>query len=221
MRPPPGYPFAGDIPARPPEPDPDGASSRAPDNPLAPLGVALMFAGAMMGVGFLLVAFLAQGRHVLLSPRALPAHPRVAPDDLMGDSIESALAPRSSAGGELVTPREVPVYPARVLEGCSTEDLALLEEGISMAVAHGAPLCGSDGDMAACVDVYEHSARVLAASLPASCAGPTRALELGASVTGARATPDAAQARAAALRSAFDGLMEALDRSRAGGATSL
>jgi len=113
--------------------------------------------------------------------------------------------------------RRVPVFPARFLEGCSARDLDMLEHGLSTAIGKGAPLY-NDGDIAGCVDVYDEAARDLQASLPPSCGGPVRALGEGRGTAGKLSQPTA---KAWALRDAFDGLIEIMDRSRTGGVPSL
>jgi hypothetical protein len=113
--------------------------------------------------------------------------------------------------------RNVPVFPARFLEGCSAGDLETIEKGLRATIGKGAPLY-NDGDIPGCVDTYEHGARDLESALPASCAGPLRALADGRAAAAKLTLPNG---RAWAYRDAFDGLIEALDRSRTTGVTSL
>ena len=71
MRPPPGYPFEGELRSRPP-PSPVAGEASDESGVTGPLGVAfiLAFAGAMMGAGFMLVALIL----VLALPRNIPGH---------------------------------------------------------------------------------------------------------------------------------------------------
>jgi hypothetical protein len=247
MRPPPGYPFVGDLPSRPPPP---GSRDQQRDVG-APLALALMVSGAMMGMGFILVGLLAaEARHHAGMPGAAP--PAVtAPDDFTRDTVEMPRAadPHDTSGGqsggaldsqagtqagaragaearaptgdvpevEPLAARDIPVFPARFLEGCSAADLTQVEESVSIAIAHGAPLY-NEGDPKGCGDVYEHTAEWLQAKLPAACEGPRKALSVAKANAGLGVGP---QARAWAFRDAFDGLIDVLDRSRSGGVGSL
>jgi len=218
MRPPPGYPFEGPLPSRPPPPSTTG--ERAKESPLGLAAFILAFSFAMTGLGFLLVALLAG--HLAAHAGDLAAggpasgfDPR-APDELRTlESMTHVVDSPSMLAPPM--PRNVPVHSVRFLEGCSGDDLDVLEEALGTAVARGAPLFNG-GDADACVAEYERAARSLESSLPASCRGPVESLA-AARATAAGLAP--ASARAWALRDAFDGLLEVIERSRAGGVSRL
>ena len=217
MRPPPGYPFVGDL------EEPAAAARRRAGGELGGRRrVRLAFAGAMTGAGFMLVALVAaEARH---SAAMVADGPQMS----LTPSVQ-AEAEASDADGPpsrvvdspvpLAPPNErnIPVFPARFLEGCSAHDLEAIERGARRRIAVGAPLY-NDGDVAGCVVAYEHAARELEAALPASCSGPVRALSEGRATAGKLALPGA---RAWAMRDAFDGLIEIMDRSRRSGVQNL
>jgi hypothetical protein len=217
MRPPPGYPFAGDLPSRPlPTSKTDAETQRRASS----LGL-VAFAGAMMGAGFMLVALVtAEARHAQLAQESV--HMSLAPSASSAEEAPEIVDTPSrvvDSPAPLPPPieRNVPVFPARFLEGCSAHDLDAIEHGLSTAIGRGAPLY-NDGDIVACADIYESAARDLEAALPASCGGPVHALADGRGTAGKLASPNA---RAWAMRDAFDGLIEIMERSRSGGVTNL
>jgi hypothetical protein len=177
----------------------------------------------MMGAGFMLVALVtAQSRHaaqaaqspLATSPMALSA------EDSLDDSAEPT-APRKVVDSPVQLPppitRNVPVFPGRFLEGCSAADLETIERVLSATIGKGAPLY-NDGDVAGCADAYDQGARDLEEALPPSCSGPTHALAESRAAASKLELPNG---RAWALRDAFDGLIEVLDRSRSSGVNSL
>jgi hypothetical protein len=175
-----------------------------------------MFAGAMMGAGFMLVGLMsAEARH----HRAVAAETAEMTVDTLEPSskeIDSRMVDTPTESPPPVV-RNVPVFPARFLEGCSAGDLDTVETVLTNVIGEGAPLYNS-GDVEGCADVYERGARELEAALPATCKGPQQALADG------RASANRighANGRAWALRDAFDGLIEVLDRSRAAGVSNL
>jgi hypothetical protein len=212
MRPPPGYPFVGPLQSRPPpkrDPEEEAVS------PLGLAGFVLAFAGGMAGIGFLLVA-------ILVSHVSPPGAALVAPQTTVASGSEGAAS--DGAKGRVVDaplvltpPRNVPIHPARFLEGCGAEDLDAIEESLNASIAHGAPLF-NDGDAAACVVEYVHDAQKLESTLPASCSGPRAALAEGRA---AATKVEPASAAAWAMRDAFDGLLEVIERSRVGGVSNL
>ncbi len=223
VRPPPGYPFAGDIPGR-PLPDEASEGRRSEQLQSAP-GAAfiLAFAGAMMGAGFMLVAVVStQARHAAeaaASPASTEApQMTLAPDE---DGPEDPATPSHVVDSPLpASPpieRNVPVHPVRFLEGCSAGDLETIERVLRATIEKGAPLY-NDGDVAGCAEAYERGVRELETGLPPSCGGPLRALAEGRAAAGKQSQPNG---RAWAFRDAFDGLIEILDRSRTSGVTSL
>ena len=211
MNPPPGYPFAGRLPSRPPAGVAGGALGLA--------GFMLAFAGSMAALGFLLVVVLvsqigppgtatpaARSRAVLeTSAHATP-----------GSGSDASLA--TSPLAEVVPPpRDVPVHPLRFLEGCGAADLDTLEAGLNAAIGRGAPLF-NDGDSPACVAEYVDAATGLESGLAASCQGPRRALRDARSTS---RSSGSATAGAWALRDTFDGLLDVIERSRMGGVGNL
>ncbi len=107
-----------------------------------------------------------------------------------------------------VVKRSVPFFELRVLDGCSKQDLDTVETRISDAIDKGAPLY-NDGDFAGCYATYESTARDLEHDVGKTCKGPGAALKTARDRASKRAT---AAERAWAMRDAFDGLLELLDR---------
>jgi len=180
----------------------------------------LAFAGTMTGAGFLLVALVAGHARgvVVMQPRHAGA--LVAPsDEAQLDSFGDPPRHVVDAPGTPPAPIEhsVPVYPARFLEGCSVADLDAMEEALTVAIAHAAPLY-NQGDATGAAERYERAARSLESALPASCHAPVAAL--GERRASAAALPSSG-ARAWALHDAFEGLLDAIERSRVGGVGSL
>jgi hypothetical protein len=109
--------------------------------------------------------------------------------------------------------RHVPNHPLRMLEGCSGANLATINEVIGEAIQVGAPLF-NDGNFAGCYHTYVGAALTLENQLPKTCAGPSKALASG------RKTADGLDhvgAQAWAMRDAFDGLLDVIERSQEGG----
>jgi hypothetical protein len=79
---------------------------------------------------------------------------------------------------------------------------------IARAVEVGAPLY-NDGNFAACYHVYEGAAADAERRLGSGCWGPKRALKAGRNKA-AKLSDSAAQAWA--MRDAFDGLMDVIER---------
>jgi S1-C subfamily serine protease len=112
---------------------------------------------------------------------------------------------RRRAGGPIV--RQVPEHDASLLEGCGDEQLVQIVSAIEGAIAVGAPLY-DDGHPDACFRIYQGAALDLIQRL-APGAGPARALDAGM----ARAADLAgAEAKAWAMRDAFDGLLDVIER---------
>jgi hypothetical protein len=104
--------------------------------------------------------------------------------------------------------RRVPQHPPSLLAGCTGADLVTIYERIGAAIEVGAPTYNS-GDFDGCYRIYERTAREIETALPPQCAGPTRALVEGRRRARGLATADA---RAWAMRDAFDGLLDVLER---------
>ncbi len=104
--------------------------------------------------------------------------------------------------------RHVPHHDPAILEGCSAEDVRVIGGGIGSAIGVGAPLYNA-GDFAGCYHMYEGTAADLERKLGATCAGPRGALRDGRKRAASLDTPGA---QAWAMRDAFDGLLEVIDR---------
>ena len=180
-----------------------------------------------MGGGFMLVALVAtQARHGAREvavdfpePNDRTRMPAIPTDDTPADTPSRVVDSPSPSSTPPPPPieRKIPVFPARFLEGCSPHDLDVIEHAVSAAIARGSPLY-NEGEVAACSEVYETAAGDLVAALPARCHGPIQALGDGRTAASRLVLPSA---RAWAMRDAFDGLVEAMDRSRAGGVSNL
>lgn len=106
--------------------------------------------------------------------------------------------------------RDVPTHDVAILDGCSSADLDLIERRIGQAIELGAPTYNS-GDFQGCFSTYERTARDLESRLPSSCKGPTAALAKGRAKA---ATQIRASDKAWAMRDAFDGMLDVIDRAR-------
>ncbi len=116
----------------------------------------------------------------------------------------TALAPpRNIAAAE----REIPDHPITILEGSSASGLETMMESIASAISVGAPAY-NQGNIEACYRVYRETARRLIAEHE-NCPGPRRALEQGLRRAAAKKDVDA---RAWAMRDAFDGLMAVMEK---------
>jgi len=104
--------------------------------------------------------------------------------------------------------RDVPVFQLRVLDGCSKHDLDLVESSIDDAISVGAPLY-NDGDFDGCYATYESAARTIERDVGKTCKGPANALKSGRERAKKRAT---AAESAWAMRDAFDGILDVMDR---------
>jgi hypothetical protein len=107
--------------------------------------------------------------------------------------------------------RHVPHHPLSLLAGCSPGDLQTVTDGIGDAIDVGAPLYNA-GNFAGCYHLYDGTASDLERKLPATCPGPSKALEDGR--RRAASLPDAGS-QAWAMRDAFDGLLELVQRASA------
>lgn len=104
--------------------------------------------------------------------------------------------------------RDVPIFQARILDGCSAGDLEKVDHQIEAAISIGAPLY-NDGDFAGCYATYEATAQSIERDVGKTCKGPAGALKDGRE----RAKKRASAAESAwAMRDAFDGLLDVIDR---------
>jgi hypothetical protein len=124
----------------------------------------------------------------------------------------SAIAPVSTTPGRTAAlppvSRHVPHHPASILDGCSHDDVSAVADGIDGAISVGAPLYNS-GNFAGCYHLYEGTAADIERKLSTSCVGPGRALETGRTRAASLGDPSA---QAWAMRDAFDGLVEVIER---------
>jgi serine protease Do len=120
---------------------------------------------------------------------------------------EAAETTRSTRNLPPVT-REVPHHRLSVLDGCSDSDLRTLVEGIDAAISVGAPLYNS-GNFAGCYHLYSGTAADLERRLSSACTGPVHALAAGRERAGSLDDPSG---QAWAMRDAFDGLLDVVER---------
>lgn len=104
--------------------------------------------------------------------------------------------------------RNVPEHPLSLLDGCGEGDLWLLRDELLYAISMGAPIY-DQGEFAACAFLYEGAAVDVERRLAPLCRGPRRALLAGRQAASSKR--DLAE-RAWALRDAFDGLIEVIER---------
>ncbi|MEP7123273.1 MAG: trypsin-like peptidase domain-containing protein [Byssovorax sp.] len=108
--------------------------------------------------------------------------------------------------------REVPHHDLKLLAGCSDGDLERAGRIIGEAIEVGAPVY-NEQHFAACYHVYEGAALDLEKRLPAACKGPKKAMHDGRARAGKLDDPSA---QAWAMRDAFDGLVEVIERKLGG-----
>jgi serine protease Do len=103
--------------------------------------------------------------------------------------------------------REVPHHELTLFEGCASEDIARIGEGIETAIESGAPLY-NDGNIEACYRIYTGAIRDIGRKVD-SCRAVKQALQDGVvRAEKLRGWKD----KAWALRDAFDGVLEAIRR---------
>jgi len=107
--------------------------------------------------------------------------------------------------------RRVPVYPTTMLVGAEDQELRVIAAAIGDAIHRGAPAYNA-GDIADCARIYAATAHAVMAQHP-TVEGATQALEAGLQRAQGLSDPDA---RAWALRDAFDGLLSVIERYLAG-----
>ncbi len=116
----------------------------------------------------------------------------------------SAGPPRPDA--DVAITRQVPIHEPSVLDGCDAAQMAVIAQGISEAIAVGAPLYNA-GNHEACYRVYEGTSMHL--EKDAACAGVRAAFTVG---LGRASTMVTFKEKAWALRDAFDGLLDVILR---------
>jgi hypothetical protein len=153
--------------------------------------------GAVLGV--VTVAETDEG----LAPLGVPwryLEPLLHQQQSMPLSVLKVDAPRRPA-------REIPEHPLSLLDGSSLSGLQATVAGLTAAIREGAPAY-NDGDIDRCVRVYQAAARGLLSTRD-DCPGVQRALAAGLARAEAASDVDA---RAWALRDAFDGLLIVIDK---------
>jgi serine protease Do len=104
--------------------------------------------------------------------------------------------------------RRVPHHAVSILQGCREDDLRELMGGIDGAIEVGAPLYNG-GNFAGCYHLYEGAAADIERKIGKSCPGAASALSAGRTRAASMATPSD---QAWAMRDAFDGLIEVVER---------
>jgi hypothetical protein len=125
------------------------------------------------------------------------------------DSVTlAALAKHEKRAQMPAVKRSIPHHPLSSLKGCAPERIALIAHAIENAIQVGAPLYNR-GDFASCYHVYEGAALDLERKLGQTCRSPQKALADGRKRA---ASLKASHAQAWAMRDAFDGLLEVIQR---------
>jgi hypothetical protein len=126
------------------------------------------------------------------------------------DGLLDAVARTNGGAVEARGPRrrQVPNHPLKLLDGCSRQDLAVVEEAIVSAIDIGAPLY-NQGNIEACFRVYEGAILNLLRNDEKGCRGAETALKKGLERAAGEKTYDD---KAWALRDAFDGVLDVIAR---------
>ena len=104
--------------------------------------------------------------------------------------------------------RNIPDHPVSFIAGCKSDDLASIAAEVQGAINKGAPIYNR-GDPETCFRLYEGAALRLVRDLPTACKGGRSALEDGIQrAAGIESFDD----KAWAMRDAFDGLLDVIDR---------
>lgn len=104
--------------------------------------------------------------------------------------------------------RDVPHFELAVLQGCKDAEVVTMIQVLENAVEAGAPLYNS-GNFAACYHVYEGASLDLERKIGPACKGPRKALADGRKRAAGLGDP---ASQAWAMRDAFDGLFDVLER---------
>lgn len=104
--------------------------------------------------------------------------------------------------------RNVPKHSLSLLDGCPREAIGRIVDSIQEAISVGAPLY-NDGQYASCYHVYEGAALDLERKLGRQCRKASRALAQGRQRAAALKEP---HEQAWAMRDAFDGLLDVIER---------
>ena len=130
------------------------------------------------------------------------------PSPLPFDAFNAMMRAEMQADSRPRIVREIPEHNLDIFSGCTATDLENVALGIASAIAAGAPLY-NQGNIAACYHIYAGAASDMERLLPAVCPGPSRALAAGRERASKLEDVDA---QAWAMRDAFDGLMNAIER---------
>jgi hypothetical protein len=104
--------------------------------------------------------------------------------------------------------RQVPKHALSLLQGCKAESIGLIAHSIQSAINVGAALY-NEGQYASCYHVYEGAALDLERKLGPKCQKASRALAAGRKRA---AGLSKSHEQAWALRDAFDGLLDVVER---------
>jgi serine protease Do len=103
---------------------------------------------------------------------------------------------------------QCPRLRSPLLDGCSKTDLDTVESHIQDAINIGAPLY-NEGNFDACYHTYDGTAEAIERITEKTCKGPAGVLKTGRERAAKLSTP---AAQAWAMRDAFDGLLDVIDR---------
>jgi hypothetical protein len=118
--------------------------------------------------------------------------------------LKEANAPKSR--------RRIPKFPVSLLDGCTTDAQKLVYHMVSEAIDAGTPFFNA-GRPDTCYHVYDGAASDLQRRLPPACRGPARTL---AEAQRRAASISGPSAQAWAMRDAFDGLLDVIERKQQG-----
>ena len=114
-------------------------------------------------------------------------------------------------GASPAVARHIPHHPASLLDDCPRSEMSAIRAGIGDAIESGAPLYNG-GNVEACYRIYEGAISDIGRSVK-GCTAAKQALDEG--VHNAASRPDW-QGKAWALRDAFDGMIQVIERRQAG-----
>ena len=177
----------------------------APISPGSSGGPILDEHGTVIGVSTLMST---RGQNLNFGMPVAYLRPLLASDKSMPIAVFAALdAEANRAGGKATRKRAIPKHPLSSLAGCSNVALARTRSSIAEAISVGAPLY-NDGNHEACFRIYQGAALGLTRELK-GCAGVKRALADGLTHAGKVKGDDD---KAWAMRDAFDGLIDVIER---------
>ena len=177
----------------------------APISPGSSGGPILDDRGRVIGVS---TAMVTRGQNINFGMPVAYLQPLIASNKAMPIAVFAALdAEAHRAAGKATRRREIPNHPLSSLAGCSDSALRRARGSIADAITVGAPLY-NDGNHEACFRIYQGAALGLRRDLK-GCPGVKRALADGlAHAAKVKGDDD----KAWAMRDAFDGLIEVIER---------